>query len=278
MSAIRTRGTVLLVGVLLVSAGLIGRKLVNESARREQAAVAASDLAAALSSSVAAAVERSADIQRSARPSYEREVLAAMQKNPKNGPYLRFDDLLATARIRKTPASESEPDSSVLLFSYEFDDPSNPGLTTEGQTVLFKDGLLTLPRIDDRITLHNTGMLSIPRDDVGEIAIRARASKGTRLKLKWLKQGGTDWRNELEVNLIADDEFHSYIINAKNVLKRGMDANEKLGQLRVIVWSTIAEASASIDYIRFEAKWEKYRQNSVGTDYETVGNEMRHVL
>jgi len=91
MFAIPTRATVLLLAAPLLSAEPIWGQ------------AGTSEPAAELAHSIATLVERSAHIRRNARPSYETEALAKLGKNPKNGSYLRFDDLLATAQIRETP-------------------------------------------------------------------------------------------------------------------------------------------------------------------------------
>ena len=74
--------------------------------------------------------------------------------------------------------------------------------------------------------LVNAVSLDVPRDDVGDILIRFRADRGSYLRLGWAKAGGRDdgqmWRDILDLRFRGHGEFHTYVINARNVLKRGL--------------------------------------------------------
>ena len=67
------------------------------------------------------------------------------------------------------------------------------------------------------------------------------------------------------------------MVNARNVLKRGLKAGESLGRL-YLQPADVAGAKVEIDFVRFVSKAARYAEAPHGADYETLGGEMRRVL
>ncbi|NIT59355.1 MAG: hypothetical protein GWN00_24975, partial [Aliifodinibius sp.] len=76
--------------------------------------------------------------------------------------------------------------------------------------------------------LTNDGDIRIPKEEVGDIIVRARCDKGTQMRLAWSRDSNPDnpWHNKIDTDIISDTSFHVYIIDAKNALKRGLQTND----------------------------------------------------
>ncbi len=61
----------------------------------------------------------------------------------------------------------------------------------------------------------------------------------------------------IDVDLVGDRSFHTYFVNAKQALKRGLDAGEALEHLFVRP-SMISGVPVEIDFIRFTDKRAQY--------------------
>ncbi len=124
---------------------------------------------------------RSRFLRDNARPEYQEEVLAALGPSRFNGPFYRFDEMLAQAIVVEEPELPDSVAGRGVLFALEFDGSDTvalrPGLGTS--LVTMADGLLSVRQeADDYLEL--TAPVSIPRDAVGSIVVRARAPIGRR--------------------------------------------------------------------------------------------------
>ncbi|MGH6899171.1 MAG: sulfatase-like hydrolase/transferase [Geminicoccaceae bacterium] len=223
---------------------------------------------------------RARAISERARPEYQDLALATLPPNPHNGPFYRLDDRLHEAEIVERPAAVAEADGAVL-YAFDFDDADSPGLiAADGQDApLVEDGMLKMLGLKGRDHLTNADPIAIPQDDIGDIVIRARASQNTSMRLAWSKdeQPASMWQNRVDIDLLGDGEFHSYVINGRNVLKRGLAAGDELARLFLRpadTWWTDVE----IDFIRFLSKQSRYLAAPNGVLYDTLGGEMRKVL
>ena len=229
-------------------------------------------------------IDRSRHIKAKAGPDYQDEVLSKLPPNPNNGTYYRLDDMLGKAIVHQKLSTSSKPEVPKVIFSFEFDDPNRlsfkPAL---GQSTLqMKHGILRIEHHGSDYLINETPV-QIPKDDIADIVIRARINKGNIMRLSWdthsklPKDSKLIWRKEIKINLVADNKFHTYVVNAKNLLKRHLKMNENIRRI-FLSPSDVDGAILEIDFIRFSSKFAKYYEQSYGTGYETIGNEMRRVL
>jgi arylsulfatase A-like enzyme len=227
-------------------------------------------------------VARSHHIAEQAGPAYQGKALDTLPPNPKNGTFYRLDDLLTKAAVLEKPSASFDKKKGGIRFSFEFDDSAKPGLgSVHGKTTCqVKDGILRIDYHDDDYLTNNVP-IQIPNEDIGEIAIRARVTKGKRMVLAWhtkIQPKKEDiWYKRIDIDLIDNSEFHTYLINAKNAFKRGLGPRDKIRKI-FLRPSDADGAVAEIDFIRFVTKQAKYEEHPRGVDYESLGKEMRRVL
>jgi arylsulfatase len=240
--------------------------------------------------SYARAFQRSADqllelarrVYENAGPEYQSEVLSALPANPFNGPFHRLDEELDRARVVEKDDFAKIGADAGIIFRFEFDDSDAISLApaTDISKWRIGDGLLSAKQtaVDDYVT--NRELLDIPRDQVGSIFVRARSAQTASLLLAWSKEAEPEQRLKYRVaiDLIGDDEFHTYQINASNALKFGLQSGDSIRRLFLSPSSDRTIISVEIDYIRFVSKLAKYSREPRGVGYETIDREMRRVL
>jgi hypothetical protein len=194
--------------------------------------------------------------------------------------------MLDRAVVRQAPPAATVEDA--VIQALEFDDPAAPELQPaqeDGAAVAVRGGALEVVNDPDD-HLVNAVPLAVPRDEVGDILIRARADKGSYLRLAWATAEGPRggraagrniWLRRIDVRFNDTKGFHTYVVNARNVLKRGLKEGESLGRLYVQP-ADVAGAKVEIDFVRFVSKASHYAEAPHGVDYETLGGEMRRVL
>ncbi len=222
-------------------------------------------------------VERSQEIRDRARPDYQEVALRALPPNPLTGPVFRLDDRLADARALAAP--EAGDDTGGIVFELEFD-AENPFVAAASETKLaVEDGVL---RIDtsghDHLLTESTDM-AIPMDTVGDLIIRARVDRGKEILLAWSTETEPEnpWQNRLGIPVISNGEFHTYVIDARLEMKRGVRTGSDLRRLYLRP-SNEADDHVEIEFIRFVSKRSRYALAPRGVDYERVGQELRRVL
>jgi len=227
-----------------------------------------------------ALVNRAVDVGDRAIPEYEDLVLATLPPNPNIGPFYRFDDNLPEAELAEEPSAGSPDEGGEFEFRLEFDVEAETGLVAEkGRSVVEKrDGLLAVTHSDGDY-LVNEKPLNIPLANISDIIVRARADKGNRFQLNWAAAGREAELkdNRLSLDLIADGDFHTYVVNAQNAFQRGVELDEFISLLSIAP-SNVDGAFVEIDFVRVVSKQWKYQVQKVGTSYETVGGEVRRVL
>ena len=224
---------------------------------------------------------RARAISQLARPEYQDLALATLPPNPRNESFHRLDDRLHEAKIVEQPPVIAEADGAVL-YALDFDTADKPGLVNvEGQGVpLVEDGLLRMVGLKSGDTLTNADPIAIARDEIGDVMIRARAHEPTAMRLGWWSKHNQPidiWRHRIEIDLPGDGQFHSYVINGRNVFKRGVDPGDDLERLLVRAADT-RRTDVEIDFIRFLSKRSRYLAAPKGVLYETLGGEMRKIL
>lgn len=227
-----------------------------------------------------ALIDRAVDVSERAMPEYEELMLATLPDNPNVGPFYRFDDNLHSATVSELPSADSESGGDEFEFRLEFDAGEEMGLVAaDGRSTLeMRDGLLVVTH-RERDYLVNEHALGVPLANISDIILRARADQGNRFQLNWTAEGReSDLKsNQLSLDLIADGEFHTYVVNAQNAFQRGVDFDENISLLSITP-SNVDGAVVEIDFIRIVSKQWKYQVEKVGTSYESVDEEIRPVV
>ena len=241
----------------------------------------------AFHSSAARLLERSSQIRKQARPGYQNEVLASLPSNLLNGAFLRLDNQLPAAASMRASAVTKDNASVRAESGFEFDQPGQAAMALQpGDRNLPPENGVLRVRCKDGEYLTNSGDLRIPNDEIAEVIIRARADKGTMMRFGWRRNSdpippdsgeSNLWYYSIDVNLIADNKYHSYVINARNIFKWGLAPKDEVR--RILLRPSDAEgAIAEIDYIRFVPKLAKYSGRPYGTTYESFAEEMRPAI
>jgi arylsulfatase A-like enzyme len=225
-------------------------------------------------------LQRAQAIRERARPEYQDLALATLPPNPHNGSFYRLDDLLLDADLVEEPVAVEQADGAVL-YAVDFEHADSPGLIAAdgADSLLVEDGVLKMVGFKGRDHLTNADPIALPVDEIGDVVIRARASEQTWMRLAWSSQDRPEeaWTNRVDVELLGDGEFHSYLINGRNVFKRGLNPEDRVARLFLRPadsWWTDVE----IDFIHFLSKRSRYLTAPNGVLYETFGGEMRKAL
>ncbi|MGH8614901.1 MAG: sulfatase [Gammaproteobacteria bacterium] len=232
-----------------------------------------------LNESALTLISKSRKVREQARLDYEREALAALPPNRHIGPFYRLDDGFGGATVLVEPKRPETLADVDLVFSFEFDDEEG-FRTLKGQSELeLREGTLVVsPGAPGTSDLINASPISIPKDEVGEIAIRVRAKKAKHIKFGWSREAEPrEWKNQFAIPVKADDNFHTYFVNAANVLKRGLATQDNIAGL-FLRPSDQKNDLVEIDFIRFISKRSEYMRKPRGVGYETIAKEMRPVL
>lgn len=223
---------------------------------------------------------RAREISERARPEYQDLALATLSPNPLNGRFYRLDDRLHEAETVEQPAAVAEVDG-VVIQAFDFDDPDSPDLIAadDNSAPRVEGGVLKVPGFQGRNALTNADPISIPQDDIGDIVIRARSNDDTWMTVGWSKdqRPATIWHDRLEIQLLGDNQFHTYVVNGRNALRRGLGADDEVGRIFVRPANGWL-ADVEIDFIRFLSKRSRYVAADNGALYETLGDEMRKAL
>jgi arylsulfatase len=223
-------------------------------------------------------LKRARAIQEAAGPEYQSAALASLPANPMTGPVLRLDDHMSEAKIVEEPMRTDAYAGFENVFTYEFDAPGEMESATGKLKPSVSKGVLTVEHVRDDY-LRNARPIEIVTDDVGEIVVRARATKGKHFWLAWSPKAQPEipYRYRVEIPLIADGEFHNYSINARNALQRGIDEGAELHFL-ALQPSDVPGDRVEVDFIRFLSTHSKYLRRPRDLAYESIAGEMRPVM
>jgi arylsulfatase A-like enzyme len=179
------------------------------------------------------------------------------------------------------PPPEVAKADDGIVYGIEFEDAEDPGLIAAdgGAAPKIEDSLLKVSKHNGRDYLTNAAALAIPREAVGDIVIRAKASQQSWITLAWTKEDASEdiWWNRIEIALIGDDAFHTYVINGRNALRRGLGSEDEIADLFVKP-ANVADTDVEIDFIRFLSNRARYIGTPNGVRYETLDGEMRQSL
>ena len=236
--------------------------------------------AGGLSAAVEPLIERAREIESRARPEYQGHALATLPPSEINGAFYRLDERLAEAKVAKAPNLEAGG-KAAILYALEMDDPSTSGLVApkDDVTQRLQQGVLSLSGHDGTGYLTNATPITVRRDEVGDIIIRARATKHTRLTLGWSKEANpaNPFKHQVDMSLEQSDEPQSYVINARDILRRGLGPDDLVAHI-FLRPSAVADAVVEIDYIRFVSKLGVFLSAINGVVHEEIGGEMRPAI
>jgi arylsulfatase len=223
-------------------------------------------------------VERAAAVREAASPDYQRAALSSLPPNPMTGPVLRLDDHMSEAKIVEEPVRTDALAGFENVFTYEFDAPGELESAAGKVKPTVDKGVLTVEHVLDDY-LQNARPVEIVTDDIGEIVVRARSTKGTHFVIGWspTAKPAVPWRYRVEIPLIADGQFHNYSINARNALRRGLDEGNTLHFIAFQA-SDVPGDRVDVDFIRFLSTHSKYLRRPRDLSYEAIGSEMRPVM
>lgn len=223
-------------------------------------------------------LKRASAVREVASPEYQREALASLPANPTTGPVMRLDDHMSEAKIVEEPVRADAYAGFENVFTYEFDTPDELESVQGKAKPTVSNGVLTVEHVRDDY-LRNARPIEIVTDDVGEIVVRARATKGKHFSLGWSPKAQPElpWRWRVDIPLIADGEFHNYSINARNALRRGLDEGKELHFLALQA-SDVPGDRVEVDFIRFLSTHSKYLRRPRDLAYESIAGEMRSVM
>jgi arylsulfatase A-like enzyme len=223
-------------------------------------------------------LKRAAAVRAAASPEYQHEVLGSLPANATTGPVLRLDDHIAEARIVDEPVRNDALAGFEHVFTYDFDTPDELVAAQGKLKPTVRDGVLVVEHVQDDY-LRNARPIEIVTDDIGEIIVRAKATKGTHFTLAWSPMAKPElWlRYRVDIPLIADGKFHNYSINARNALRRGLDEGKELHFI-ALQPSDVPGDRVEVDFIRFLSTHSKYLRKPRDVSYETVASEMRPVM
>jgi arylsulfatase A-like enzyme len=223
-------------------------------------------------------LKRARAVTEAASPEYQRAALASLPANPTTGPVMRLDDHMSEAKIVEEPVRTDAYAGFENVFTYEFDAPGELESVQGKLKPTVSNGVLTVEHVRDDY-LRNARPIEIVTDDVGEIVVRARATKGKHFSLGWSPKAQPElpWRWRVDIPLIADGKFHNYSINARNALRRGLDEGKELHFLALQA-SDVPGDRVEVDFIRFVSTHSKYLRRPRDLAYESIAGEMRSVM
>lgn len=213
--------------------------------------------------------------------SFDQKVaLMKLGMNSMNGFYYRFDEHIKKAICEYKSLEKDKTQKDLARFGFEFNNNDSLKFKPKKGKFILEEGLLKFMYISGDY-LESMGDLNIVKDDIGEIELRVKLKKGKRIKLGWSKISSAKWGKGLigtiTIETVPDDTFHTYRINAKNVLRMRLRHGDIIKKL-FLSPSNVNNDEVEIDYIRFISKREKYAKKPYGKTYETIAKEMRKVL
>ena len=235
--------------------------------------------AGGLSAAIEPLIERAREIQGRARPEYQDHVLATLPASAINGAFDRLDDRLVEAKVAKSPDLGTGAEGAVL-FALEMD-AGTSGLVAPNDDVTqrLEQGILHLSDHGGTAYLTNATAITVQRGEIGDIIIRARTTKRTRLTFGWSKEAKPEnpFENQFDIALEPSVEPQSYVINARDILRRRLGPNDAVAHI-FIRPSSVADADLEIDYIRFISKMARFLSAVNGVVHEELGGEMRRAI
>jgi arylsulfatase A-like enzyme len=242
----------------------------------------------AFDQSAQALLARARAVAERASTHYQDDVLSSLPPNPNNGAFYRLDDRLNEAVITEKPLLTNTHDFSDIVLGYEFnEDEKSRLIAIPGKSHLQINGGIATIQTNSLDYLTNESPIAVPIGNIREVAISARANKSTRMILAWRHDSDYEnlpraqqerlWRRQVSIDLVGDEQFHTYLVNLEDVIRSSLNAERKIKRIFLRPSSPDA-AKVEIDFIRFLSPFARYLRKLNGVNYEVSGNEMRHAL
>lgn len=218
------------------------------------------------------------------------KVLEALAPSSLCGPIYRFDDSVSDATViamegSKKPAAQIEP-----YEGFEFDGAES-GFDSEKAEHELRDGSLRV-RYRKDLYFYSTKELSLPWAEIAEVEIRMKLHKGDAVELALGRDpeakrkgpsghGGVEWQETLGIlnyNVIPDGEFHVYRADATKAESSKRIAEENNLRRIIVRPSNVEGDDVEIDYIRFIASGEKFRDHPYAQIDQILDGEQRRTL
>ena len=227
-------------------------------------------------------LSRSEQISIKAKNFNESTALKELGTNKFNDFYYRFDENIMSARHSKNinrRANINQNRSNNLFF--EFNNKDDLQIKPTQNNFAIDNGVLKYKHNKSNF-LENFKELDIDKDFIGEIELRIKLKNAKKLILGWsndftavaLNPNQTDY---LTIWTIPDNNFHTYKVDAKPVLKGFSKTGESIKKLFLFPFETPYD-EIEIDYFRFISKEAKYSQKPFGVVYETINKEIRKAV
>jgi len=230
--------------------------------------------------SLGALVGKSEEVSRKAQDFDQTSILDQLGTHSMNGFVYRFDDHFRDARVFTNREGETKERKDSAGFEFNFDGSDTARLEFKKSKTIIQNGILKYQNIKNDY-LESVGTIDIDKDQIGEITFRIKCKKGKRVKLAWSREpaavAGGRKTGVIDIDIIPDNRFHTYRINAKNVLRRRMSYGDRIQKI-FFYPPTISGDEVEVDFIRFVSKTEKYQEALAGVTYEIIAKEMRKAI
>ncbi|MFH1874264.1 MAG: sulfatase [Pseudomonadota bacterium] len=216
---------------------------------------------------------------------YDQEaILNNLGKNKKNGFYFRFDDNLELVNIINSTAKSTSLSDVPKIIKFGGGNKKNMNqLICINNKCQIKNEILRIQQVEKGF-LENKQSLNIDEKSVGEIEVRMKAkrAKVSRITFWGIETASLYHTNQdiggmvpqFDIDIIPDDKFHIYRINAANLFATAASKITK------IIWvpSDVKGDTIEIDYLKLIPKLTEYRQKDFDITYEQINNEYRKVI
>ena len=146
-------------------------------------------------------------------------------------------------------------------------------------TQRLREGVLRLSNHGGDGYLTNVTPITVRRDEIGDIIIRARATKRTRLTLAWSKEANPENPFENRFDLVARSERQAAELRHQRARHSATaPGTGRCGSPYLSPPLRRADADLEIDYIRFISKMARFLSAINGVVHEELGGEMRRAI
>jgi arylsulfatase len=221
----------------------------------------------------------------------EKQILESLAPNKLNGFSYRFDERIADGKTLSSEVRVAEQRNIAPLAAYEFDESISLAPSKRRKQFEFSASGVRFNAFDQlpKYPLESATALSIDPDELGEIAVRVRASGPARLFFGWCKTEMAFAQSReirkgygyISIEIEPTETFRVYRIPTTSILNNRQHIKPDDKIRKIYFWAAKLDERPSqveVDYLRFLSKKHKYSRATVGTDYETLGLQTRPVL
>ncbi len=208
----------------------------------------------------------------------ESQTLSSFGNNPLNGNFIRLDEGIRFANIRRLINTNSQ-NKCFTEVELNFQDPVQIPLSTGQDSDVVASGSLIYKNLPDKV-LTNRMPLEIYIDELASVQIRMRLSKSKRIYWGWSTDPYATIKDKekiyfIKIFSILDNQFHDYTIDGAAIANEQKDRSIPI---RKIFLMPEAQETIEINHIRFESKINRYLNQGTGVVYEKLQNETRRCM